>query len=96
MAEPRRQVAEPRTSPAARAEDPRTQLTLRELSAAFTTYGADLEFACGTLRQCAEELQVLLYAKQAGCGDAIVDSVLLGIAQRMEVAAKLTCEESAW
>jgi hypothetical protein len=71
-------------------------LPLRELTDAFTTYGADLDLACGTLRQCSEELQVLLQAKQSGCSDALIDSVLLGIAQRMMVAAKLSCEESEW
>ncbi len=72
------------------------RLTVRELTDAFTTYGADLDLACGTLRQCSEELQVLLQAKQSGCSDALIDSVLFGIADRMMVAAKLASEESAW
>jgi|GEM_PF-3230204 len=71
------------------------KLTLLELTDAFTTYGADLDLACGTLRQCAAEIYVLMEARRNGCAETLIDTVLLGIAQRMELAAKLASEEAS-
>lgn len=54
-----------------------------------------MDLASGTLRQCAIEIRVLMEAKFNGCADDLLNTALLGIAQRMELAAKLASEEAS-
>ena len=87
-------TAPPRSSSCPRSAERPRELTLLELTDAFTTYGADLDLACGTLRQSADEIQVVLQAMIGGCAHELAYTALRGIAQRMAVAAKLASGEA--
>ncbi len=70
-------------------------LTTEALINAFTTYGTDEDLACGALLQCAAELHVVMAAMANGLAEGYTHTALLGIAQRMEVAASLSSKAKA-
>jgi hypothetical protein len=67
-------------------------ITAEKALLAGTTYDADYDLAGATLRQCADELDVVVSAIANGLSDHIVQTVLMGIAQRMVMAARVASE----
>ena len=66
----------------------RPTLTPDELNNTLTTYHDDDYLACSMLRQSADEIDVAVYALMHGDDSETVHSLLMGIAQRMRLAAK--------
>ena len=62
-------------------------ITPEAVATAATTYEKDYDLAGATLRQCADEIQVVVQASLGGCNSSLVHTALLGIAQRMAIAA---------
>ncbi|MEO7032746.1 MAG: hypothetical protein ABI548_02860 [Polyangiaceae bacterium] len=71
------------------------EVTSHRLREGFTTWAADHGIAIGTLKQCAAELHVLHAAMVNGCADSITHAVLVGIAEKMAVAAELAQAEES-
>ena len=83
------------SKPAARAGAGLERMGWDRLRMGFSTWEADHGLAIGTLKQCSAELRVLLSAMQHGCADHITHAVLMGIADKLAVAAELAeLEES--
>ena len=70
-------------------------LALWALTEAVTTYGKDADLAPATLRQCADEIQVVLQAMFNGCANTLVQTALQGIVQRMLLVAKIVADMEA-
>ncbi len=65
-------------------------ITPENVALASTTYEADYDLAGATLRQCADEIYVVMAAMGTDCNEELIKCVLTGIAQRMEMAARVT------
>ena len=67
-------------------------ITPEQAALAGSTYGADYDLAGATLRQCADEIDVVVSAIANGTCDTIIQTGLTGIAQRMVMAARVASE----
>jgi len=70
-----------------------TALTVEDVALAGATYEKDYDLQGATLRQCADEIHVVLQAMENGCNSSLVATSLMGIAGRMVMAARI--EEEA-
>jgi len=65
----------------------KSPITREDVAIASTTYDKDYDLAGATLRQCADEIEVIVQASLNGCNSSLIHTALLGIAKRMAMAA---------
>ena len=80
-----------KSSPRIRATE-RPDVTAEEVALAGATYEKDYDLQGATLRQCADEIRFVLQAMDNGCNSSLVQTALMGVAGRMEMAARVADE----